>query len=65
MRKHLGSKTDFSNWLTTMYVFYLVNRVVDFDSGVERLPEIHAALAGRRDAGSQSAEPERLVSIAR
>jgi hypothetical protein len=65
MRKHLGSKTDFSNWLTTMYVFYLVNRIVDFASGVERLPEIHAALAGCRYPGGQSARPEGLLSIAR
>jgi hypothetical protein len=45
MRKHLGSLRDFTRWLTTMYVFYLVNRLVDHDSGMRRLPEIHARLA--------------------
>ncbi len=34
MRRHLGSKQEFTNWLTTMYLFYLMNRFVDFDAGV-------------------------------
>lgn len=41
LKKHLSSKQDFTNWLTTMYLFYLINRIVDFDSGVKLLPEIH------------------------
>ena len=41
MRRHLGSKQEFTNWLTTMYLFYLMNRFVDFDAGVPLLPEIH------------------------
>jgi hypothetical protein len=41
MRRHLGSKQEFTNWLTTMYLFYLMNRFVDFDTGVPLLPEIH------------------------
>ncbi len=45
MRKHLGSQRDFTHWMTTMYVFYLVNRLVDFDEGMKRLPEIHSRLA--------------------
>lgn len=40
MKKHLGSKEDFSNWLGTMYVFYLVNRLVDYEQGIEKLAEI-------------------------
>ncbi len=47
MRKHLGTRADFVNWLTTMYVFYLVNRLVDYETGMQRLPEIHALLAER------------------
>ena len=43
MKKHLGSQEDFTGWLTTMYVFYLVNRLVD-DRGFERLGEIQARL---------------------
>jgi hypothetical protein len=45
LRKHLGSRADFVNWLTTMYVFYLVNRLVDYETGMRRLPEIQARLA--------------------
>jgi hypothetical protein len=41
MKRHLGSKQEFTNWLTTMYLFYLMNRIVDFDAGVKLLPEIH------------------------
>ena len=44
MRKHLGSKQEFTNWLTSMYLFYLVNRIVDFEKGVKLLPEIHGRL---------------------
>ncbi len=42
LRRHLGSKQEFTNWLTTMYLFYLINRLVDYDKGLELLPEIHA-----------------------
>lgn len=41
MRKHLGSKQEFTNWLTTMFLFYLINRIVDYKSGMKLLPEIH------------------------
>jgi MoaA/NifB/PqqE/SkfB family radical SAM enzyme len=41
MKKHLGSQKEFANWLTTMYLFYFVNRIVDYDEGVKLLPEIH------------------------
>jgi hypothetical protein len=41
MKRHLGSQQEFTNWLTTMYLFYLMNRIVDFDAGVKLLPEIH------------------------
>jgi hypothetical protein len=46
MRRHLGSKQEFTNWLTTMYLFYLMNRFVDFDAGVSLLPEIHRRVRG-------------------
>ncbi|MDZ7362640.1 MAG: hypothetical protein ONB46_18230, partial [candidate division KSB1 bacterium] len=36
-----GSQQEFTNWLTTMYLFYLINRIVDFDEGIKLLPEIH------------------------
>jgi MoaA/NifB/PqqE/SkfB family radical SAM enzyme len=41
---HLGSKQEFTNWLTSVYTFYLVVRAVDFDEGVKLLPEIHQRL---------------------
>ncbi|KAA3626642.1 MAG: radical SAM protein [Bacteroidetes bacterium] len=37
MKKHLKSKQDFSNWLTTMYLFYLINRLVDPEEGIKKL----------------------------
>ena len=45
MRRHLGSKQDFTNWLTAMYTFYLANRIVDFEEGAKLLPEIHSRLS--------------------
>lgn len=42
MRKHLGSKQEFTDWLATMFAFYVVNRLVDFESGLDVL---HAAQA--------------------
>ncbi len=41
LKKHLASKQEFTNWLTTMYLFYLINRIVDFEEGIDLLPEIH------------------------
>ena len=49
LRRHLGSRGDFIHWLTTMYVFYLVNRFVDYEQGMQRLPQIHALLAEQAD----------------
>ena len=37
MRRHLGSRQEFSDWLTTMFAFYLVNRLVDFEPGWDLL----------------------------
>ncbi len=44
MKVHLHSKQAFTHWLTTMYLFYLINRVVNFEAGVKLLPEIHQHL---------------------
>jgi MoaA/NifB/PqqE/SkfB family radical SAM enzyme len=44
MRRHLETKQDFTNWLTTMYIFYLINQIVDFEEGTKLLPEIHGRL---------------------
>ena len=40
MRRHLGTKQAFADWLSTMFAFYVVNRLVDFESGLDIL---HAA----------------------
>ncbi len=44
MKKHLGSKGEFTRWLTTMYMFYLINRLVDFERGSRHIAEIHRRL---------------------
>ncbi len=44
MKKHLGSQEEFTGWLGTMYVFYLVNRLVDEEGGYARLGEIQERL---------------------
>jgi hypothetical protein len=44
LKKHLGSTAEFTNWLTTMYVFYLVNRLVDHETGIPRLALIQRRL---------------------
>jgi len=41
MRKHLGSYTDFTNWLTSMYLFYLINKFVEPQNPDKRLRELH------------------------
>jgi MoaA/NifB/PqqE/SkfB family radical SAM enzyme len=41
MKYHMASKQEFTNWLTTMYLFYLINRIVNFEVGVKLLPELH------------------------
>lgn len=49
MKRHLGSKQEFTNWLTTVYLFYLINHIVEFESGVSNLPEIHKRLGYLRE----------------
>lgn len=41
MKAHMNSKQEFTNWLTTMYLFYLINRIIDFEAGVKLLPQLH------------------------
>jgi MoaA/NifB/PqqE/SkfB family radical SAM enzyme len=43
LRKHLGSKEEFSHWLFAMYSFYLINRLVDITQEEGMLSEMHAA----------------------
>jgi len=41
LRKHLHSKRAFTNWLTTTYLFYAINRFIPFEEALQHLPEIH------------------------
>jgi hypothetical protein len=41
LRKHLGSAREFANWLAVTYLFYAINRIVDFERCLEVLPELH------------------------
>ncbi|MEK6781799.1 MAG: hypothetical protein AABY93_08830 [Bacteroidota bacterium] len=42
LRKHMGSKVEFTKWLLTMYSFYLINRLVDISYTESKLEEIHS-----------------------
>lgn len=55
LRKHLGSEREFTCWLTVMYMFYWINRIVDYEGGIELLPEIHRRVPSFVDAGWPSA----------
>lgn len=48
-KKHLESKSDFTNWLSSVFTFYLLIRAIDFDTGAAMLPEIHRRLSGVRE----------------
>lgn len=59
LRKHLGSKREFTDWLAVAYLFYAINRIVDFDRAMERLPEIH-----RRTAAIVEPQPSWPLGLA-
>ena len=42
MKMHLGSKQEFTQWLTTMYMFYYINRLVGQDKSI--ISKIHSHL---------------------
>lgn len=43
MRKHLHSRQAFSDWLSTLFAFYVVNRLVDYEVGLDYLRQAQAA----------------------
>lgn len=59
MRKHLGSQEDFANWLTTMFAFYVVNRLVDLERGQQLL---HLANAREAVPAAASGSAKREVA---
>lgn len=50
LRSHLGSESDFTSWLTTVYLFYFINGLVDVREGETLLPEIHRRTMSARSA---------------
>ncbi len=65
LRKHLGSKQDFTEWLTTMYLFYFINRLVDVDEGAALLPEIHRRTGARTRVPARESTPLHTHSLRR
>lgn len=55
LEKSLGSAADFADWLTTNYIFYLTSHIIDFESGVAFLPQMHARLRELRGARASGA----------
>lgn len=49
MRKHLASKAAFAGWLTTMFAFYVVNRLVDPAAGLPLLADANRMAPYRAD----------------
>ena len=57
-RKHLGSKRDFTSWLTTAWLFYFISRLIETADGDDTLTEIHRrhpfhSHANRHSEGSE------------
>lgn len=46
--RHLESRQTFTNWLTATYLFYLQVRAVNFEQGIQHLPEIHRRTRDQR-----------------
>lgn len=46
---HLDSKQEFTNWLTSVFMFYLAGGAIDRDEGLKLLPEIHERTRAARD----------------
>jgi MoaA/NifB/PqqE/SkfB family radical SAM enzyme len=41
MKRHLGSEQEYTYWLTTVYIFYVMNRFIDLEVGSKLQSEIH------------------------
>ena len=44
MKKHMGSKQEFTYWLTSMYMFYYINNIIEHKQEDKVLPIIHNLL---------------------
>ena len=56
LRKHLSSKKDFANWLTTTYLFYYINRLTG--PAAPTLSEVHSYI---RNEGQEDSPDEKPV----
>ena len=50
MKMHMGSKQEFANWLTTLYMFYYINRLVGQDKDNRIISKIHHYLESSKAA---------------
>lgn len=48
MKMHMGSKQEFANWLTTLYMFYYINRLVGQDRSGTKVSDIHHYLRSNK-----------------
>jgi pyruvate formate-lyase activating enzyme-like uncharacterized protein len=58
MKAHLQSKSDFSNWLFTMFIFYLQTGFIDLNRNRELLPEIYSRFSNKKPV-----DVEQLIDI--
>ena len=44
MKKHMGSKQEFTQWLTSTYMFYYINRLVNTEFDGDVIAKVHELL---------------------
>jgi len=49
VEKHLGSVQEFTHWLTSVFIFHLTGRTINFEEGIQLLPEVHRRLRHLRE----------------
>ena len=59
--RHLRSRALFANWLATTFVFYVVNRLVDYDEGSRMLTQFQQR-AGKHASGALLAPETQLAA---
>ena len=64
LHRHFGTKQDFTNWLTTMWVFYVGNRILRFEDRIHLLPEVHRRTGQLTHEPLDHADAVRLASEA-
>ncbi len=59
-KEHLGSKQDFTNWLCSMYIFYLQTGFIDWNANSNKLPLIYERM-GVLACAAPSHTDDRLI----